>query len=75
MGIVTGDYHKAMQTLDRAPARPRSRCRRTRPIATCTCSGLSIDAGELLDLLAEAVPNGEVRHAILAHNPERLYGF
>ena len=34
-----------------------------------------LDAGELLDLLAEAVPDAEVRHAILAHNAERLYGF
>ena len=34
-----------------------------------------LDAGELLDLLAEAVPDAGVRHAILVHNPERLYGF
>ena len=34
-----------------------------------------LDAGELLDLLAEAVPDAEARHAILVHNPARLYGF
>jgi len=34
-----------------------------------------LDAGELLDLLAEAVPDGEQRHAILASNPAALYSF
>jgi 2-pyrone-4,6-dicarboxylate lactonase len=34
-----------------------------------------LDAGELLDILAEAVPDTEARHAILVANPERLYGF
>jgi predicted TIM-barrel fold metal-dependent hydrolase len=34
-----------------------------------------LDAGELLDLLADAVPDAGTRHAILARNPERLYGF
>jgi predicted TIM-barrel fold metal-dependent hydrolase len=34
-----------------------------------------LDAGELLDLLAEAVPDAEQRHAILADNPRTLYGF
>jgi predicted TIM-barrel fold metal-dependent hydrolase len=34
-----------------------------------------LDAGELLDVLAEAVPDREARRAILADNPARLYGF
>src|SRR5882672_6730977 len=34
-----------------------------------------LDAGELLDLLAEAVPDVNTRRAILARNPERPYGF
>ena len=34
-----------------------------------------LDAGQLLDLLAEAVPDAEARRAILVSNPERLYGF
>jgi predicted TIM-barrel fold metal-dependent hydrolase len=34
-----------------------------------------LDAGGLLDLLAEAVPDAATRAAILAHNPQRLYGF
>jgi predicted TIM-barrel fold metal-dependent hydrolase len=34
-----------------------------------------LDAGELLDVLAEAVPDAAAREAILARNPERLYGF
>ena len=34
-----------------------------------------LDAGELLDVLAAAVPDPAVREAILARNPERLYGF
>ena len=34
-----------------------------------------LDAGELLDLLAEAVPDTKTREAILVRNPERLYGF
>jgi len=34
-----------------------------------------LDAGELLDVLAEAVPDAATREAILASNPERLYGF
>ena len=34
-----------------------------------------LDAGELLDLLAEAVPDARTRAAILVRNPERLYGF
>jgi 2-pyrone-4,6-dicarboxylate lactonase len=35
----------------------------------------SLDAGELLDVLIEAVPEREARRAILADNPARLYGF
>jgi predicted TIM-barrel fold metal-dependent hydrolase len=35
----------------------------------------ALDAGELLDLLAEAVPDAATRRAILADNPARLYGF
>ena len=34
-----------------------------------------LDAGELLDLLAEAVPDAETRRAILVSNPQALYGF
>jgi predicted TIM-barrel fold metal-dependent hydrolase len=34
-----------------------------------------LDAGELLDVLAEAVPDAGARRAILAGNPTRLYGF
>jgi predicted TIM-barrel fold metal-dependent hydrolase len=34
-----------------------------------------LDAGELLDVLAQAVPDADLRHAILARNPETLYGF
>jgi 2-pyrone-4,6-dicarboxylate lactonase len=34
-----------------------------------------LDAGELLDLLAEAVPDAASRRAILVDNPETLYGF
>ena len=34
-----------------------------------------LDAGELLDVLLEAVPDTETRAAILAYNPEALYGF
>jgi predicted TIM-barrel fold metal-dependent hydrolase len=34
-----------------------------------------LDAGELLDLLLEAVPDADTRSAILARNPEALYGF
>jgi predicted TIM-barrel fold metal-dependent hydrolase len=34
-----------------------------------------LDAAELLDLLAEAVPDRETRRAILARNPQALYGF
>jgi 2-pyrone-4,6-dicarboxylate lactonase len=34
-----------------------------------------LDAGDLLDLLAEAVPDAEQRHAILARNPAALYSF
>lgn len=34
-----------------------------------------LDAGELLDLLAEAVPDARTHRAILAANPEKLYGF
>lgn len=34
-----------------------------------------LDAGELLDVLLEAVPDAAVRRAILADNPQRLYGF
>jgi 2-pyrone-4,6-dicarboxylate lactonase len=35
----------------------------------------SLDAGELLDVLIEAVPGAAARGAILAGNPQRLYGF
>ncbi len=34
-----------------------------------------LDAGELLDVLSEAVPDRQARRAILAGNPARLYGF
>ena len=34
-----------------------------------------LDAGELLDLLAEAVPDAGTHRAILVDNPENLYGF
>jgi predicted TIM-barrel fold metal-dependent hydrolase len=34
-----------------------------------------LDAGELLDVLIEAVPDEEARRAILVDNPARLYGF
>jgi predicted TIM-barrel fold metal-dependent hydrolase len=34
-----------------------------------------LDAGALLDLLAEAVPDAATRRAILVANPERLYRF
>lgn len=34
-----------------------------------------LDAGELLDLLAAAVPEPEVREQILSRNPARLYDF
>jgi predicted TIM-barrel fold metal-dependent hydrolase len=34
-----------------------------------------LDAGELLGLLAEAVPDVNTRRAILTRNPELLYGF
>lgn len=34
-----------------------------------------LDAGELLDVLIEALPGAETRRAILAGNPARLYGF
>ncbi|HUN67202.1 MAG TPA: amidohydrolase family protein [Burkholderiales bacterium] len=34
-----------------------------------------LDAGELLDILAEAIPDQATRRAILADNPQRLYGF
>lgn len=35
----------------------------------------TLDAGELLDILIEAIPEPELRYAILAANPARLYGF
>ena len=35
----------------------------------------ALDAGELLDVLIEAVPDTDTRRAILAGNPARLYGF
>jgi predicted TIM-barrel fold metal-dependent hydrolase len=34
-----------------------------------------LDAGELLDVLAEAIPERDVLQAVLAGNPEQLYGF
>ena len=34
-----------------------------------------LDAGELLDILIEAVPDAATQRAILVDNPERLYGF
>jgi predicted TIM-barrel fold metal-dependent hydrolase len=34
-----------------------------------------VDAGELLDVLIEAVPDAATRRAILADNPAKLYGF
>jgi predicted TIM-barrel fold metal-dependent hydrolase len=34
-----------------------------------------LDAGALLEVLIEAVPDAEARRAILATNPARLYGF
>jgi predicted TIM-barrel fold metal-dependent hydrolase len=36
---------------------------------------LPIDAGHLLNLLSEWVPDAETRHKILVDNPARLYGF
>lgn len=35
----------------------------------------ALDAGALLDVLIEAIPDVETRRAILAGNPARLYGF
>ncbi|MBI1942330.1 MAG: amidohydrolase family protein [Betaproteobacteria bacterium] len=35
----------------------------------------ALDAGELLDVLLEAVPDAATRNAILAGNPAKLYGF
>jgi 2-pyrone-4,6-dicarboxylate lactonase len=35
----------------------------------------ALDAGDLLDVLIEAIPDAETRRAILAGNPARLYGF
>jgi predicted TIM-barrel fold metal-dependent hydrolase len=35
----------------------------------------NLDAGELLDVLVEAVPDAAARRAILADNPQRLYDF
>lgn len=34
-----------------------------------------LDAGELLDVLIEAIPDTVIRRAILSDNPARLYGF
>jgi predicted TIM-barrel fold metal-dependent hydrolase len=34
-----------------------------------------LDAGELLDVLIEAIPDAAVRQSILTDNPARLYGF
>jgi predicted TIM-barrel fold metal-dependent hydrolase len=34
-----------------------------------------LDVGELLDLLAEAAPDEQLRRAILVGNAEALYGF
>jgi predicted TIM-barrel fold metal-dependent hydrolase len=34
-----------------------------------------LDAGKLLDVLIEAVPDSKTRQAILSDNPQRLYGF
>ena len=34
-----------------------------------------LDAGELLDVLIEAIPSADIRRAILCDNPKRLYGF
>ena len=34
-----------------------------------------LDAGELLDVLIEAIPAADTRRAILTDNPQRLYGF
>jgi hypothetical protein len=34
-----------------------------------------LNAGELLDVLAAAVPDAATREAILARNAEALYGF
>ena len=34
-----------------------------------------LDAGELLEVLIEAVPDAATRRAILSENPQRLYGF
>lgn len=35
----------------------------------------ALDAGELLDVLIEALPEAVARRAILSDNPKRLYGF
>jgi 2-pyrone-4,6-dicarboxylate lactonase len=34
-----------------------------------------LDAGELLDVLIEALPDADARRAVLSENPQRLYGF
>ncbi len=34
-----------------------------------------LDAGELLNVLTEAIPNADAQQAILSDNPKRLYGF
>ncbi len=34
-----------------------------------------LDAGELLDVFAEAIPGAEIQRAILSDNPKRLYTF
>jgi predicted TIM-barrel fold metal-dependent hydrolase len=34
-----------------------------------------VDAGELLDVLIEAIPDAHARRAVLTANPARLYGF
>jgi len=48
----------------------REQVRDDRPLAH-----RELDAGELLDFLAEAVPDAEARRAILVSNPEALYAF
>jgi predicted TIM-barrel fold metal-dependent hydrolase len=42
---------------------------------TDVAPNLPVDAGHLLNLFAQWVPNGETRRKILVENPARLYGF
>ena len=37
--------------------------------------GIMMNVSDLLDLLADWVPDAAARHAVLVDNPHRLYGF